>query len=185
MKRILLAVMAVLALGTPALAADNTGIGQIGMALGANGIVSVVQLVETGHVKIEQTGAGNRLGPAPGFSHDTSESIQSGNTATKNNIASVLQADMGTASMIAQLDIINATAAVEQTGANGFSSIVQQNSSGPGGLYAEIHQTTEGDRSFIVQSGTLNNAFVFQTEGSGSSSSIAQSGAGNLAAVHQ
>lgn len=185
MKRIVLLAMTALALGSPVFAADNTGMRQIGMDHGANGIVSVAQLTETGHAKIEQAGAGDRLGPAPGFSHDSSEIIQSGEASAKRNIVSVVQADMGSASMIAQLNIIDATATVEQAGANGFSSIVQQNSSVPGGLYVEVHQATVGDRSFIVQSGTLNSAFVFQTESAGSFSSITQSGAGNFTAVRQ
>ncbi len=88
-------------------------------------------------------------------------------------------ADVGSVSVLVQADLSDPQAMGQQ------SVIIQERGLDAGGLYAQVLQTATGARSLIVQSGSMNQAFVLQTVNPGSVSTIIQSGSGNTAFVRQ
>lgn len=94
-------------------------------------------------------------------------------------------ADVGSVSVLVQADLSASQALGKQSGLDQQSVIVRERGLDAGGLYAQVLQTATGARSLIVQSGSMNQAFVYQTVGAGSVSTIVQSGSGNTAFVRQ
>lgn len=94
-------------------------------------------------------------------------------------------ADVGSVSVLVQADLSAPQALGKQSGLDQQSVIIRERGLDAGGLYAQVLQTATGARSLIVQSGSMNQAFVYQTVGAGSVSTIVQSGTGNTAIVRQ
>ncbi|MDO9247620.1 MAG: hypothetical protein Q7U11_14230 [Phenylobacterium sp.] len=94
-------------------------------------------------------------------------------------------ADVGSVSVLVQADLSASQALGKQSGLDQQSVIIRERGLDAGGLYAQVLQTATGARSLIVQSGSMNQAFVYQTVGAGSVSTIVQSGSGNTAFVRQ
>lgn len=94
-------------------------------------------------------------------------------------------ADVGSVSVLVQADLSASQALGKQSGLDQQSVIIRERGLDAGGLYAQVLQTATGARSLIVQSGSMNQAFVYQTVGAGSVSTIVQSGTGNTALVRQ
>ena len=94
-------------------------------------------------------------------------------------------ADVGSVSALVQADLSAPQALGKQSGLDQQSVIIREKGLDAGGLYAQVLQTATGARSLIVQSGSMNQAFVYQTVGAGSVSTIVQSGTGNTAIVRQ
>lgn len=94
-------------------------------------------------------------------------------------------ADVGSVSVLVQADLSASQALGKQSGLDQQSVIIRERGLDAGGLYAQVLQTATGARSLIVQSGSMNQAFVYQTVGAGSVSTIVQSGTGNTAFVRQ
>lgn len=94
-------------------------------------------------------------------------------------------ADVGSVSALVQADLSAPQALGKQSGLDQQSVIIRERGLDAGGLYAQVLQTATGARSLIVQSGSMNQAFVYQTVGAGSVSTIVQSGTGNTAIVRQ
>ncbi|WP_305761882.1 hypothetical protein [Phenylobacterium sp.] len=94
-------------------------------------------------------------------------------------------ADVGSVSVLVQADLSASQALGKQSGLDQQSVIIRERGLDAGGLYAQVLQTATGAKSLIVQSGSMNQAFVYQTVGAGSVSTIVQSGSGNTAFVRQ
>ena len=94
-------------------------------------------------------------------------------------------ANVGRVSVPVPADMSASPSLEKQSGLDPQSMIIQHSGLDGGGLYAQVLQSAAGARSLIVQSGSMNQAFVFQTVGTGSVSTIVQSGIGNTAFVRQ
>lgn len=110
-------------------------------------------------------------------------SIDQVTTVPREDLLNV--ADVDSVSVLVQADLSASQVLGKQSGLDQQSVIIQERGLDAGGLYAQVLQTATGARSLIVQSGSLNQAFVYQTVGAGSVSTIVQSGSGNTAFVRQ
>ncbi|MDO8911432.1 MAG: hypothetical protein Q8N10_00170 [Phenylobacterium sp.] len=110
-------------------------------------------------------------------------SIDQVTSAQRGDLLAV--ADVGNVSVLLHAGLADSHALVEQTGLGQQSVVIQESGLDAGGLYAQVLQSAAAARSLIVQSGSMNQAFVYQTVGAGSVSSIVQSGTGNTAIVRQ
>lgn len=180
-------------------AGGNTRYGQTGAdvdQVGSNNVGSISQAGNQNFADVSQendTGTGGNHGAivqGVGVYHSDAVMYQWG----QNNIATLSQGGAGTSYSTAWQYGDSNQAYATQDGSE--TSVIAQGVTGDGprdgtfiggisGDYALVDQTSGGDSSRIVQLGSNDTAYVYQTVSANATSLINQGGTYNLAVVHQ